>query len=51
MLYGREVTDAETLAMVRQTARDVFAGEPTARQLADLGWHGLLTPEAVAENG
>jgi alkylation response protein AidB-like acyl-CoA dehydrogenase len=46
-----KVTDAETLAMVRHTARDVFAGDPTDRQLADLGWHGLLTPEAKGGSG
>jgi len=45
------VTDAETLAMVRQTARDVFTDVPTARQLADLGWFGLFTPEHLGGSG
>jgi alkylation response protein AidB-like acyl-CoA dehydrogenase len=45
------VTDAETLAMVRQTAHDVFTDVPTTRQLADLGWYGLFTPEHQGGSG
>jgi alkylation response protein AidB-like acyl-CoA dehydrogenase len=46
-----KVTDSETLALVRQTAHDVFAGDPTVQQLADLGWHGLFTPEDRGGSG
>ncbi len=45
------MSDAETLAMVRRTAHDVFADVPTARQLADLGWYGLFTPEHLGGSG
>ncbi len=45
------VSDAETLAMVRQTAHDVFTDAPTPGQLADLGWYGLFTPEHLGGSG
>lgn len=45
------MSDAETLAMVRQTAHDVFKDVPTAGQLADLGWYGLFTPEHLGGSG
>jgi alkylation response protein AidB-like acyl-CoA dehydrogenase len=47
----REVTDSDTLAMVRQTSRDVFTGVPTSRTMSDLGWYGLFTPEDVGGSG
>jgi alkylation response protein AidB-like acyl-CoA dehydrogenase len=37
--------------MVRRTARDVFADDPSVRQLADLGWYGLFTPEDRGGSG
>jgi len=45
------VIDYETGDLLGDTASNVFESEPSLRQLADLGWLALLTPEELGGAG